>query len=52
MSISIRILSVLVAVAIGVTCAIKHFEEPVGSVTNSFCGSPDRHCTSFTYEVN
>uniref|UniRef100_A0AB39CCX9 Uncharacterized protein n=1 Tax=Pseudomonas phage RVTF4 TaxID=3236931 RepID=A0AB39CCX9_9VIRU len=47
-----KIVSILFAIAVGVTFAIKHFEEPVGSVSNSFCGSPDKHCTTFTYEVN
>lgn len=47
-----KIVSLLVAMAIGVHLAIASFETPVGSVSNSFCGSPDQHCTTFTYRVN
>lgn len=47
-----KIVSLLVAITIGVTFAIRHFEQPVGAVTNSFCGTPDQHCNSFTYRVN
>lgn len=46
-----KIASIVLAMVVGVTLAVRSFEEPVGSVSNSFCGSPDRHCNTFTYEV-
>lgn len=46
-----KVTSIVLVMVMGVFMAVRSFEEPMGSVTNSFCGSPDRHCNTYTYEV-